>query len=133
MKKLCKYCDQEKPLKQFVKDNKCRGGYRHMCLLCKAQRQKKSDNLRRYGVSDAQLQQLYSETNGKCMLCGKKPTGNKSILEIDHDHTTGAVRGLLCHYCNLFVYAVNQSPMRARALAKQLPAYLERIPIGALV
>jgi hypothetical protein len=35
---------------------------------------------------------------GGCAICAKKP--RRRFLAVDHDHTSGAVRGLLCYYCN---------------------------------
>jgi len=35
---------------------------------------------------------------GGCALCGTKPKTRR--LDVDHDHATGEVRGLLCHRCN---------------------------------
>ena len=35
--------------------------------------------------------------NGCCWICGKKAT---QTLNVDHDHTTGQVRGLLDFLCN---------------------------------
>lgn len=34
-----------------------------------------------------------------CAICGK-PTENNRLLAVDHDHRTGAIRGLLCDSCN---------------------------------
>ena len=41
--------------------------------------------------------QLARQTNG-CAICGTPPKVRR--LNIDHDHLTGAVRGLLCAKCN---------------------------------
>lgn len=38
-------------------------------------------------------------SDGVCMLCLKKDSGNKRLC-IDHDHLTGKFRGLLCGHCN---------------------------------
>lgn len=35
---------------------------------------------------------------GGCAICGNPPKSRR--LHVDHDHKTGAVRGLLCHRCN---------------------------------
>ena len=39
---------------------------------------------------------LYGEV---CGICGRPP-GPRRRLDRDHDHRTGAARGLLCHLCN---------------------------------
>lgn len=37
-----------------------------------------------------------------CAICRQPATESKAgKLAIDHDHVTGEVRGLLCHYCNM--------------------------------
>jgi len=37
----------------------------------------------------------------ECEICGKTVTENKKDLAIDHCHTTGKIRGVLCDSCNL--------------------------------
>jgi hypothetical protein len=37
---------------------------------------------------------------GVCAICGRPPTGKQMVLDIDHDHKTGIIRGLLCGSCN---------------------------------
>lgn len=51
---------------------------------------------RTYGLIEDDLIALKKKSNGKCMICDKKTTK----LNIDHDHSTGKVRGLLCTGCN---------------------------------
>jgi len=46
---------------------------------------------------------------------------NLRPLVVDHDHSTGRVRKLLCNACNLAIGMVQEDPARLRALA----AYLE--------
>mgnify|MGYP001576209901 CR=1 FL=1 len=41
-------------------------------------------------------------------------------LHIDHNHTTGAVRGLLCTQCNVGVGMLKDSPAVLRAAANYL-------------
>lgn len=63
-----------------------------------------------YGISHADYERMLAAQDCKCAICGKPPevritkTGALSAharLHIDHDHKTGAVRGLLCHGCNV--------------------------------
>jgi hypothetical protein len=50
---------------------------------------------RRYGISEAEYDARFAEQGGLCALCRKQPA-----LVVDHDHETGAIRGLLCQQCN---------------------------------
>lgn len=52
-----------------------------------------------YGLSEEQIEALQAKQNGQCAIC-KRTT---SRLFIDHCHTKGYVRGLLCQTCNTFL------------------------------
>lgn len=49
----------------------------------------------RYGLTKEQYLRMLEKQNYECMICKKE-----TELFIDHDHTTGLVRGLLCNHCN---------------------------------
>ena len=51
--------------------------------------------IRMYGIDVEDYERMLEEQNGGCYICGKKPEGTRA-LDIDHDHVTGKVRGLLC-------------------------------------
>jgi len=57
----------------------------------------KDYNLRRmYGVTIEVYTRMYNQQSGRCAICMRAlPT-----LCVDHDHTTGEIRGLLCRLCN---------------------------------
>ena len=42
---------------------------------------------------------LFAQQNGSCKICGAE-TDDPMALNIDHDHATGHVRGMLCGHCN---------------------------------
>jgi len=48
---------------------------------------------------------ILSSQGGMCALCGITPSATRR-LAVDHDHTTGRVRGLLCSSCNRTVLPV---------------------------
>ena len=43
---------------------------------------------------------IYESQNGRCKTCETHQCDLSKILYVDHDHKTGAVRGLLCGSCN---------------------------------
>lgn len=65
---------------------------------------------KRYGVSAEQHTEMVRRAKGRCSICNEPPT--KQGLCVDHDHTTGAVRGLLCAKCNAALGQFNDDPAR---------------------
>ncbi len=67
----------------------------------------RAQNLKRnYGLTVEQFEIMLGEQGGCCLIC-KTPedsidprTGKTRNLAVDHCHTTGKVRGLLCAGCN---------------------------------
>ena len=53
--------------------------------------------VKKYGMTIEEYEQMEKDQNYSCKICGEK---NYKRLGIDHDHTTGQVRGLLCDSCN---------------------------------
>ena len=82
----------------------------------------------KYGLSHDSYLEMVSSRSGLCHACGgppdrKHPRDAELTLEVDHDHMTGAVRGLLCGPCNRTLGQAKDSVHRLRLLAD----YLERV------
>jgi hypothetical protein len=57
--------------------------------------------LRKFGLTQDEFDELWHACLGRCPLCEKAFTRDRRRpAAIDHDHKTGAVRGLLCRQCN---------------------------------
>lgn len=60
----------------------------------------------RYGVTVGDIEALAEKQGHSCAICGihkddiEHAAFKHNPLVIDHDHATGAVRGLLCTNCN---------------------------------
>lgn len=65
---------------------------------------------RTYGISIDEYNRILMEQHGTCAICCGVPKGRKS-LAVDHDHTTGQVRGLLCEKCNIGIGSFKDDPM----------------------
>jgi hypothetical protein len=74
---------------------------------------------RSYGLPLARYKQMFKEQNLRCAIC--KRNGQK--LNVDHDHVTGKVRGLLCLRCNTLILPTVEHHFGLIAVAS---AYLSR-------
>ncbi len=55
-------------------------------------------------MDSADFERLLAAGDGCCWLCGTADPGTRNkYFHIDHDHETGAVRGLLCFVCNAHI------------------------------
>ena len=54
-----------------------------------------------YRLTRGQWQAIFERQQGCCAICGISQDDLGYTLEIDYDHGTGKVRGLLCKKCNL--------------------------------
>lgn len=59
---------------------------------------------RKFGISHAEYAELHKQQGGVCAICKKPETatrnGKVKSLAVDHCHSTGRIRGLLCADCN---------------------------------
>jgi hypothetical protein len=75
---------------------------------------------RNYGLSPAAFSALLAGQGGACAVCRTTEWTGRGP-QVDHDHKTKSVRGILCHGCNLALGFLKENPKIIRALA----AYIE--------
>jgi len=63
----------------------------------KSERRRK---LKTYGLTEDEYDTLLVSQENLCAIC-KQPNQTKRDWHVDHCHTTGKVRGILCHFCNV--------------------------------
>ena len=114
--KQCTKCKEEKSLDDFHNSSQNILGKRWQCKACDrvaALRYRKKNAIRykqsgrnyqikkKYGLSSQDFDMMMNSQNNSCDICGThiKDYG-KDKFDIDHDHTTGKVRALLCGQCN---------------------------------
>lgn len=70
--------------------------------------------------------QMFNAQNGVCAICNQPEThrrqGKLKTLAVDHNHKTGAIRGLLCSDCNTGIGKLKDDPKVLRSAIQ----YLER-------
>ena len=139
-KKLCSGCKKKKVLSEFWKDKNTTSGYCSQCKECSKRNQKiwmhknkdKDSQIRRRRQKSYKRQGIkitleeYDEKfriqNEQCAICGIHQSELKRRLDVDHNHKTGQVRGLLCRMCNLIIEIVENNRPKI-SLAKN---YLKR-------
>lgn len=149
--KSCTVCKQTKPIEEFGR----RGGQtrfahhvKSRCKLCErdqAREYKRKKALEdplaarrywlmfKYGLTLEQYAKMLEEQGGVCKICEKPESyidvrfGKIRPLVVDHCHTTGKVRGLLCNNCNT---GLGQVADNIQWFEKAI-AYLENPPAQA--
>lgn len=53
-----------------------------------------------YKLTLGSYNEMLTQQNGCCAICGRHQSEFKKSLGVDHNHITGKVRGLLCNNCN---------------------------------
>lgn len=128
-KKHCEQCDRDKELSEFyVRLHGPKVGKPvNPCKQCQSDNQKKYRKTTKgiaayrkkhlknnYGMTVNEYNEMYVLQNGCCAICGT-PFGDNRI-NVDHNHKTGKVRGLLCVFCNIFTGYVEGYPGRVELI-----------------
>lgn len=148
--KICRDCSQEKPDDCFVKHKLCKDGLNNLCYLCNRERvkawrklnpekrqlqiireansqTKKEYNQNKhlkntYGISIEDYNNLYNIQQGLCLICKTHQSKIERRFHLDHCHTTGKIRGLLCPECNRLLGCAKDNT----EILKNAIIYLER-------
>ena len=72
----------------------------------------------KYGLSVEQYNEILSMQEGVCALCLKEH--KRRPLNVDHCHSTGRIRGLLCDKCNLAIGLLGDNADLALRAARYL-------------
>jgi hypothetical protein len=82
---------------------------------------------KKYGITLEQYNAMHEAQGGTCKICLRPPSAmgfkRRKGFAVDHCHTTGAVRGLLCFRCNRALGQLEDSPELLRACAAYIESY----------
>jgi len=116
------------PALEVTQEQLGRAGYMRAYRAANPDRFKGYDLQKTQGMSLGEHQNLIFQQGGVCAICRKPETalnpktGGPRSLAVDHCHTSGHVRALLCTACNTGLGSFNDNPDRLRAAIQ----YLER-------
>jgi hypothetical protein len=141
--RVCTACRVSKPESEFWKVRTEGNRLRRRCITCSRaalrDRYRRSPatfrkwSLGKYGLTQAEFDQLLAAQRGRCAICGTDKPGGRGRFSVDHDHVDGwedlpaserrrHVRGLLCNLCNRGLGSFHDDPQRLVAAA----AYVTR-------
>lgn len=124
--KPCNTCGEHKTLDNFTRSKMHKGGHINQCKACAIEYRKaiKADPIKR--KKDREWKRAYDlkkkfgmtlddyhemlESQGGCAICGTKSPKPQRYFDVDHDHITGDVRGLLCRQCNAGIGQLKDDP-----------------------
>lgn len=141
--KTCKKCKKELPLSVFGGYKRSRDGLQYACYSCLAgygrerskERRKTDPNFykrrdRKYSLKSKhnmtveQYGGMAERQFHRCKICGepetKKNQGGILPLAVDHDHSSGVIRGLLCNRCNRVLGMVKEDQYTLREMIEYL-------------
>jgi len=99
--KKCSKCKIYKFKNCFSKDIKNKDEKRNKCRSCESWRKRKN----RYGLEKKEILDLVKDQNNRCLICNNDFLNRE--FHIDHCHTSGKIRGLLCGNCNTGIGLLN--------------------------
>ena len=85
----------------FVYDKRVKSKYRSKCKKCEHKRIMDYKYRTKFNLSYDDITAMKECRSYCCDICGREETSAKfRLLNVDHCHTTGEVRGILCGRCN---------------------------------
>ncbi len=98
---ICKTCANERRIKNYRKTHPEKNYVSLHPGKRKSKEWNKSVDLKKnFNITIQDYNEMFDEQKGCCNICGRHQSLFKRALFVDHNHETGKVRSLLCHYCN---------------------------------
>lgn len=124
--KVCTVCHSTKEISAFTNQSQSPDGKSPQCKSCRALVRQQVDPAKnrerflnwKYGIGDAEYQRMLEKQAGVCAICARPQLTHRKYLDIDHCHSTGKVRGLLCSNCNRGLGYLQDDPTRILRLAQ---------------
>ncbi len=105
--RTCTKCNIEQPITEFRRCGSPKNMRRSDCKTCTDRLNKpykrKKHLKEKYNLSLEDYETMVLNQNNLCAICGNPEPHIGASLAVDHNHTTGKVRQLLCSHCNLLL------------------------------
>lgn len=85
------------------------------CFECVKVASRKHGYKKRYGITIDRFNAMFAAHLPNCAICEKPQSALNQKLNVDHDHVTGRIRGLLCASCNKNLGIIENRPFCLKA------------------
>lgn len=109
LQKQCNKCKEWKDLEKFSKRSHAPIRFTSHCKICmnlsarlrhNPSKTRSKNLIRKYGIGEKVFLRLLASQSYKCLICSKHLPHSGNSVHVDHDHSTGNFRGILCGLCN---------------------------------
>lgn len=135
--RTCFKCKKDLPKEQYFPS--MWNGKNYTCKTCHVartlkHRQKHPEKerarwrMRKYGVTVDKYNKMFEAQKGRCDICGRSIVMNDKKARaphIDHCHSSGKIRALLCIHCNTMLGSAMDNPAVLRSAAKYIEKHRE--------
>lgn len=119
---------------KFVKENPEYIKLRDADRITTPDQRRKWNLNRQYALSPESYMVLLNSQGGVCAICSKPDSGKGSgWLAVDHNHTTGRNRGLLCRQCNGALASMESDPDWGTKALAYLVKYIEQTVLEEMI
>lgn len=123
--KRCRGCRVVKSPEEYMTNPRLAQGLHSYCRPCEASRmrdwrakdpegaarkERERHLIRTYGITVDRFDEMLDGQGGGCGICSTEPTPGGRAFAVDHNHETGATRGILCSVCNSSLERVEAIP-----------------------
>lgn len=129
--KKCNSCGKVQPTTHFrrrrSRDSRyanSAAGWASECKFCNKSRMRTYTLQRKFGLSLMDVATLVARQDNLCAICRLPPPEGKQLF-VDHNHSTGKVRALLCHGCNSGLGMFQEDPERLLNAVEYLKAHAD--------
>jgi Recombination endonuclease VII len=127
-KKQCRCCGNVKSCDEFSFSKALSDGLQSYCNSCKDGK----TTLAKFGIKQSEFDSILKNQNYVCCICfqpekAKTKAGILKRLCIDHCHTSGVIRGVICHSCNVIIGIYENSAHKYQM--PEIEKYLRDPPI----
>jgi hypothetical protein len=109
----CPSCEQPVVHEDYARSPTAPSGFGSRCKACKNAESSAAYFYRRYKMTKDDVAELRAAQDDRCAICG-----DPGPQHLDHDHSTGVVRRLLCQRCNHGLGLFRDDPAVLRAAAE---------------